>query len=553
VDWKDTANGTMNWGYKILGVPLSRTDPSVIDPVNGVLDPRAGIATGCPDGDRPGGQWASGNVCSSDPVEAAAAQVYGNEYQIQMDVTPVREAHSKAFYLAIGWEGAEHEVKLNAATFDYEYGSFVDADFTTLANWADGEDISAQTDQVDLSVSSLHDGRLQYTLGLYYFNQPLEDNSYAYLFASLSESWSGYAGATPSTPSWAYWMYQERSGTESKAVYGQADYSLTEKLAITLGLRYTEDDREIMRSASAGFDTARLTSASNPKPPAFDYSDSPLVSDTDSNVDWRISPQYTINDHAMVYASWATAYIMGITNRDTGQLTDPQENETYEIGAKTSWLNDSLRINAALYSTDYSGLLTTVFTVFNGIPVARQIPGGSVDAKGIELEGDWRPTDDFSISFGIAYNDANYDEFVVASRTGTEGTDFIGDDGRGYFQMDGKQTPFSPDLTVSTGLAYELHLGNSGTLTPRAQIYYNSGYQTAREHTFFSEQDAYTTLDLSIGWVSASQEFSVLAFVNNATDEVVSTSTDITPEPNFQAYADYQTPRNYGVRLAYRF
>lgn len=553
VDWQDTANGSMNWGYKILGVPLSRTDPTVIDPLTGYLDKRAGVYVGCPDGDRPGGQGAAGNVCSSDPVVAAAARVYGDEYTIQADVTPVREAHSQAYYLNIGWNVAQHEVKLNAARFDYDYDSFVDADFTTLANWADGEDIHSKTDQVDLSISSTSDGRLQYTAGLYYFNRPLQDNSYAYLFASLAESWSGYAGATPATPSWAYWMYQERNGTESKAVYGQADYSLTDKLLLTLGARYTEDERKSLTSASLGFDTSRLTSAKNPKAPAFDYSGSVVESGKESHTDWRVSPQYSINDHAMVYASWATAYIAGGTNGETRKLLEPQENETFEVGAKTTWLDGSLRVNAALYSAKYTGLTTTVFTVYNGIPVAKQVPGGSVESTGLELEGYWSATADFTIDFGIAFNDANYDNFDVASRTGLEGVDFIGPDGRGYFQMDGKQTPFSPDLTVSTGLTYDFRLGGNGIITPRAQIYYNSGYQTAREHSFFSEQDAYTKLDLSIGWTSADQALSILAFVNNATDEVISTSTDITPEPNFQAYADYEMPRNYGLRLGYRF
>ena len=553
VDWKDTANGSMNWGYKILGVPLSKTDPTVIDPLNGYLDPRAGIYVGCPDGNRPGGQGAAGNVCSSDPVVAAAARVYGDQYTIQNDVTPVREVHSKAFYLNVGWEVAQHEVRLNAARFDYDYGSFVDADFTSLANWADGEDIHSKTDQVDLSITSMSDGPLKYTAGLYYFSRPLQNNSYAYLFASLAESWSGYAGATPATPSWAYWMYQERNGTESKAVYGQADYSLTDKLILTLGARYTEDDRKHLTSAPLGLTAARLTTAANPKPPVFDYSSSVLQSGTEAHTDWRVSPQYSINKHAMVYASWATAYIAGGTNGDTRKLLDPQVNRTYEVGAKTTWLDGSLRVNAAIYSAQYTGLTTTVFTVYNGIPVAKQVPGGSVAAKGLELEGSWSATRNFSINFGIAHNNATYDRFSVASRTGLAGVDYIGPDGRGYFRMDGKQVPFSPDLTVSTGMTYDVHLGGNGTLTPRAQIYYSGAYQTAREHTFFSEQDAYTKLDLSVGWTSADKKFSVLAFVNNATDKVVSTSTDITPQPNFQAYADYETPRNYGVRLGYKF
>ena len=73
VDWKDTSNGSMNWGYKLLGVPLSKTDPTVLDQTNGYLDRRAGVYVGCPDGNRPGGASWSGNVCSPNPTIAAAA------------------------------------------------------------------------------------------------------------------------------------------------------------------------------------------------------------------------------------------------------------------------------------------------------------------------------------------------------------------------------------------------------------------------------------------------------------------------------------------------
>jgi outer membrane receptor protein involved in Fe transport len=75
------------------------------------------------------------------------------------------------------------------------------------------------------------------------YDSQSDDNRYAYMFSSLVESWTGYVGATPQTPSWGYWMTEGYGGTESKAVYGQADYSFTDKFTATAGLRYTEDDR----------------------------------------------------------------------------------------------------------------------------------------------------------------------------------------------------------------------------------------------------------------------------------------------------------------------
>ncbi len=553
VDWKDTSNGSMNWGYKLLGVPLSKTDPTVLDPLHGYLDPRAGIYVGCPGGDRPGGASWSGNVCSSDPTVAAAAKIYGGPYNVQNDLTPFHETRSKDYYLTIGWQLPGHEVKLSAARFDYRYLSFVDADFTSLSNLGDGEDIHSRTDQIDLSVSSTGKGSLHYTAGLYFYDRPRASNSYSYLFAGLSPTWSGYAGATPSTPVWAYWLYGNLSGTESKAIYGQADYSLTDKLSMTVGARYTKDARSTLTSASLGFGANRLTSTSNPTPPVYDYSQSVLQSGDESHADWRLGTQYALTSNAMIYASWATSYIAGGENKDTQKLLPPQENSTYELGTKTTWLGGTLRINATAYQATYKNLLTTVFTIFNGVPVSRQIPGGSVRARGLELEGAWQVTDHFKTDFAIVSSQAEYLQFNVASRTGTVGADFIGSDGRGYYRMDGKQTPFSPKFTSLVGLSYEFLLPGESTLTPRAQLNYNSGYQTSRDNAFFTYQPSFLKVDLGATWASADKKLTVQAYMNNATNKVVNTSTDITPSPNFQAYADYEPPRNFGVRLGYNF
>tara|TARA_R110002110_G_scaffold413729_1_gene641579 strand:+ start:62276 stop:64708 length:2433 start_codon:yes stop_codon:yes gene_type:complete len=552
--WKDTANGNLSWGYKPLGVPLSRTDSTVLDPQNGTLEPRVGKYIGCPDGDRPGGGFQAGNICDGQ----TEALIQGDEFEIYSDITPQREAEETAYYLNIGWEVASHFVNFNAAMFDYEYFSFNDADFTSLANWGDGEFIETTNTQVDLAISSLGDGRLQYTVGLYYYDGQDDDNTYSYVFASLAETWSGYAGATPEMPSWAYWMNQSAGGTESKAIYAQADYSLTEKLNLTVGARYTEDDRESIVSnildPTLGNAESRLFNANSPKPPSFDYTGAVPVSGDESHNDWRLGAEYFVTDEIMVYGSWATSYIAGSIDGTTGNLLDPQENETYEVGVKADLFDGSLRVNAAIYSAVYEGFSTTAFTIEgDGVPVARQVPGGGIDAQGIEIEGFWDVSNDLQLDFGIAYDDSVYNNFNVASRTGNEGVDFVDASGQGWFEMDGMDTPFSPDLTVSLGISYAFDAGAMGLFRPRLQTYYNSGYETAREATFFSEQDSYTKLDLSVNWESANGSFTARAYVNNLTDEVISTSTDITPEPDFTAYADYSAPRNYGLRLGYNF
>ena len=94
-------------------------------------------------------------------------------------------------------------------------------------------------------------------------------------------------------------------------------------------------------------------------------------------------------------------------------------------------------------------------------------------------------------------------------------------------------------------------MGDKGTITPYVNAYYNSGYMTNRAPVFFGEQDAYTEIDLSIGWASQDGTYTASLWVNNATDELIQTYTEILSRARV-AY-DYQALRTWGVRFGYNF
>jgi iron complex outermembrane receptor protein len=114
--WKDTGNGSLNFGYKPAGIPLDKDDPTRINAADGFLDPRFGVYEGCADGspDRPGGRTVSGgNVCAGD----AFATIVPGARTIDYDYTPNRELEETSFYVSIDWEVAEHSVMLNGAMY----------------------------------------------------------------------------------------------------------------------------------------------------------------------------------------------------------------------------------------------------------------------------------------------------------------------------------------------------------------------------------------------------------------------------------------------------
>ncbi|GAB55998.1 hypothetical protein GPUN_1882 [Glaciecola punicea ACAM 611] len=552
--WKDTGNGSLNYGYKPGGIPIDRDDTTRINAADGFLDPRFGVYEGCADGspDRPGGRTVSGgNVCNGDPF----ATIVPGARTIDYDYTPNRELEETAFYVNIDWEVADHSVMVNAAVFDYQSLNLMDADLSGLASWVDGNYSTSKSEQLDVTVSSLFDGPLQYTVGVYYFDSQDPENTSAYLFGSLVESYSGYAGATPETPSWAYWNSEGRGGTKSTALYGQATYALSEKLNLTAGIRYTEDDRESQSAdpLSFGDTAARL----GPALPTRTYGSREVKRGKDDNTDYRLSADYHINDDLMVYATYATAYIAGSTDVATQKLLAPQTNKAFEIGVKSTLLDGSLRLNAAAYSGKFEGLTTTAFIEqgTTGVAVATQVPGGSILSRGFEIEGFWDVTDVLVVDFGVSIDLSEYDKFIVdAGNLVWNGVAPIGSETISnaiVYVVDGEDTPYTPDMTIGVGVSYFFDLGDMGTIKPHVFAYYNSGYISNRAPVFFADQDAYTKIDLSVKWDSVDGDYSVQAYVNNASDELIKTYTEIFSRARV-AY-DYNSPRNVGVRFAYNF
>ncbi|GMG87945.1 TonB-dependent receptor [Biformimicrobium ophioploci] len=549
--WKDTANGNGNWAYKPLGIPLDKDDYTRFNGFDGWLDPRQGVYIGCADGDRAGGRDWAGNVCAGDE----SASIIDDPYKIAYSFKPLRELEEQSFTANVNWDVAGHNVNFNAAMFDYSAINLSDSDLSSMQTNFDGSASKSKSQQADLTVTSTGEGPLHYTVGAYYFDN--QDNSeWAYLYASQAESWSGYQGATPQTPSWAYWLSEGNGGTKSTAVYGQAEYDLTEKLSMTAGVRYTEDDRISYGSGSLGWGGPgeRLFNLNNVtnELPAFDYSNATVDKGVDKHTDWRLGADYQVNDDLMVYGYAATSYIAGSINTLTNELTDPQENTTVEVGFKSTLLDGSLRLNGAFYHADYEGFTTTVFvTRGDGLILATQVPGGGIIGKGAEFEGFWDISENLVLDFGISLDMSEYNEFAVASRLGNDGVDYVDEGGQGWFDVDGENTPYSPDYTISMGLSYEYDLGDMGTLTPHIYAYHNSGYQSARDPLFFAQQPSYTTLDLSMRWQSADGNYNVKAFVNNATDELIMTYTEVMSRG--RAAADYKAPRHWGVRASYNF
>jgi iron complex outermembrane receptor protein len=192
--------------------------------------------------------------------------------------------------------------------------------------------------------------------------------------------------------------------------------------------------------------------------------------------------------------------------------------------------------------------------------VARQVPGGSMTAKGVEVEMNWQVTDAFNLSAALSLLDAELDDFsrTVSNRVFRAGGDEeIGSGPPGdsnnsqVYYLSGQAARFSPDWTLAVDASYAFDLGGMGRLVPGVYIYASDSYKTTNVPYFFTYQSSYTTVDLRMTWYQSQGPWSAQAYMTNATDETIQIGGDQFSEG--RAVADFNAPRRWGVAVRYNF
>ena len=595
--WKDDSNGNADYAGVILGVPVN--SDGLTDGINGVMQPRQGRLPGQEDLSRaPAGGRNQAGVWGEDP----AADLIPDVYKIASDFTPLRDIKETSFSALLNWHFGGVGLRANLGWFDYEEFRLTDSDFSqnpTLwgernggtdgtkngpGYWqqcwggpscglAAGQRVNSTSYQADINLYSEYDSALQWTLGFFYYDDSGDGDT-------SSEFVWGYTDYTaPQNVSWGHWLYQANGGTKSTAVYGQATYSFNDdRTRLTGGARYSKDERNFfnryvdwgpaIHGWASGYYSAHYDNPGSrfaPWPKFLDSTTSATEDSRqngdDSHTDWKLALQHDLSNDVMVYGSASTGYIAGGTQGGgSNELNDPNEVDSYELGMKSMLLDGSMRLNVAAFYNDFSGLTTSSFIAQGETIVSRQVPGGSMTAKGIEVEMNWQVTDAFNLSAALSLLDAELDDFsrTVSNRVFRAGGDEeIGDNPPGdssnsqVYYLSGQTARFSPDWTLAVDASYEFDLGGMGSLVPGAYIYASDSYKTTNVPYFFTQQDSYTTVDLRMTWYQDQGPWSVRGYVTNATDETVQVGGDQFSEG--RAVADFNAPRTYGVSVRYNF
>ncbi len=349
------------------------------------------------------------------------------------------------------------------------------------------------------------------------------------------------------------------TSTRSLGLFGQASLELTDGLRVVGGLRYSRDQK---KSEDYG-GTRATTTLQGPQFPTFQ----PITLDgysidrrfltsrqnrTYSNFTYRGALEYDVNPDVLLFATVATGFLSGSLST-AGTNTDDQKSTNYEIGIKSRFLDNRLQVNASVFRTDYTNLITSFQrpNASGGVDTISS-NGGDIKAKGFEAVIDARPVEDLRLTVTMSILDSKFGTFnVLAPHQLVNGNPTT--TGR-FVNLSGVTTQFAPKFTSSFIAAYDIQLGSAGRITPQIQFYYSGRYSAQTQLSFIDpagNQPSFTKTDLRLGWTSADERYGIDAFVENLENEVVNQRTTYGGDGIEQVTWGY--PRNYGVRLRASF
>ncbi|MEZ5568253.1 MAG: TonB-dependent receptor [Halioglobus sp.] len=194
--------------------------------------------------------------------------------------------------------------------------------------------------------------------------------------------------------------------TEAWAVFGQATWTpgwLDDRIAITGGLRYTEEDKDIdfQNDAQVGVLTPPIPAASSSDDESFD------------NVSGNLTVAFQATDDLNTYLRYATGYRSGGFNGESFASAPFEEEtiETWEIGMKSDWWDGRMRLNAALYAYTWDDLQVSQIEIINGTPSTRIVNAGKAERWGGEVEILVAPVDDLVVGLSYSHLDGDFEEF----------------------------------------------------------------------------------------------------------------------------------------------
>jgi len=370
-------------------------------------------------------------------------------------------------------------------------------------------------------IGTAMDGALDYVTGLFYMEEEAEILNSVEVFGAAKEEIFG------------------EMENENWALYSQVTWHVTDRLDLTGGLRYTDEDKEMFKWGNGldfmGIDVSRA--------------DAYKGKESYDNVSGLVSVSYNWTDETMSYFKISTGFQSGgfnVRENDRAAFArgfDEEDLIAYELGLKTEFY-DRYRLNGAVWYSDYDDKR---INNFNPVNLSNFVTNAeSVEIYGAELEFLAQLTDVVRVGANYGYTHPDFKKYkAIDPNTMTE----IDLSNRTNF-------PYTPEHTASVFLGTQNDL-DFAVLKTRLDVAYKDNYNFLAPQPEPNSQKAYEVVNarVSLDEIQGSDgtEFRVSVWGKNLTDESYSTTgVNILSAFGF-AINSYAEPRTYGVDVKVSF
>ena len=486
-----------------------------------------------------------------------------------LNTTPREEIEDDGLTARVTWQLPKLTLTSITGVRDWSHEQIeADADFSPADLFVLGEpaSIDGLSQELNLTIPL---GRTDLLLGLYYSSEDYESlrsvwtgaDADNYLNALLSAAFGAVAcvpplvavdclfpvgvGALLQDGDFARERYEQQA--YHRALFVHSSTAVTDRLAVTAGLRHSVDDKSGGVDVQYWYDSAiaRAVLASLGIPDdgtprnGLDiagtfYGPSFHVDDRNETTTGTLSLQYELAGNVMLYGGYNRGYKAGGVNlfREgaiTDMTYDPEYARGFEVGMKADYAQGRARTNVALFETDFTDLQINFFT---GLEFRTENVGDAT-ARGVEIENVLQISDGLRLDVSLTW---------LESRFG----DLTADD---LSYLDHRATPKAPEWSATASVTYERPLRNGMAFVARGLAAYTGEHFVGAEIPNEQEAGAYLLTELDVGIRGRDGRWELGLWCTNCGDQDYRTvffNTTFQPE-SYSVYLN--APREYGIRI----
>lgn len=411
-----------------------------------------------------------------------------------------------------------------------KFDTDLDVDETpfTLIHFPDNQEDSEQFSQ-ELRYASEFSDKFDFIVGAYYFNMEMRILERRQL--------TGVAAGRAHTD----FLFQQgdfTQKTENLSAFLNANYHINEQWTVTAGGRFTYEEKTL--------DLIPITTCAGPGFTGCNTNVTRFEEDW-NNFSPTVGVEFRPREDVLTYLKWTRGFRSGNFNGRTANVAavgpaNPESVDQVEVGLKSSWLDNRLRVNLAGFWSDFKDIQRPFQRPFGGGLVQDLANAGSATILGLELEVTAVPHPDLVLEANAGWIDASFDEFLGLDVDG-DGVIDAGDNAAAEMLEFDRVPEFNFHISAN----YRIPLQLDGDLSYRIAYTWKDDFFTDVRNIPTLAQESYGVLDMSLTYQM--DNWRVAVFGKNITEtEFVDVRSRIF---NFQSFGGQ--PRTWGLEVSFQY